>query len=102
MAAIDVAAHGLPQRVPRRRGAGEFGVTEGQAVELWCLDRIEHRAARWPRRIGHITVPGFARSPDANRLSVFGDVGHHDHFRIARHTPPLAKNVERDLAKAAS
>ena len=54
-AALDAAAQARGQRVPRRRGTGEFGVAERQAVKFWCLDRIEDRPARWSAK--HLADP---------------------------------------------
>jgi hypothetical protein len=39
---------------------------------------------------------------DADRLSIICYVGKNDDFRAARHTPPLAEDIELDLAETAS
>src|SRR5580704_10997761 len=46
-------------------------------------------------------MPILAGATHADRLTVLGDVRHHHDLRAARDAPPLAENVEFDLAKAA-
>jgi hypothetical protein len=90
-AAIDPPFSGSGKRVPRRLGAGEFGVAERQAVQIGDFMRIEHRAARRPSRVAHVAVPVLAGAAHADRLAVLGDVRHDDDLRAARHAPALAE-----------
>src|SRR5579862_6191243 len=68
-------------------------------MQGWDLDRVEHRAARWPRGIAHVAVPVLAGAADADRTIVLGDIGDDDDFGAARHTPALAEDVEFDFAE---
>jgi hypothetical protein len=46
-------------------------------------------------------VPILAGPAYPDRVPVLGDVGHHDDLRAARDAPPLAEDIEFDLAEAA-
>ena len=99
--AVDLLPQRLRQCVPGRGGAGEFGIAQGQAVQVGNFERVEHRPARRPRRVAHVAVPVLAGATDADRPAVLGDVGDHDDLRAARHAPAFAEDVEFDLAEAA-
>src|ERR1700733_3650407 len=98
---VDPLLDWLGQGIPRRRGAGEFGVPEGKAEQGGDFESVEHGPAWRSSSVAHVAMPILAGATHADRATVLCCVGNHYNLRAAGHAPTLAKDVEFDITKAA-
>ena len=98
---VDPLFDWLGQGVPCLGGAAEFGVTEGKAEQVGDFQSVEHGPAWRSSSVAHVAMPILAGATHADRAAVLCCVGNHYNLWAAGHAPPLAKNVEFDLTKAA-
>jgi hypothetical protein len=86
-APVEVALHALRQGIPRRGSAGELCVSQRQAKQFGNFQCIEHRPARRPCGVVHVTVPVLAGAGHADRTAILGHIGDDDDLRAALHAP---------------
>src|SRR6516164_199864 len=100
-APVEVPPHALRQCVPGRGGAGEFCIPQRQAKQFGNFQCMEHRTARRPCGVAHVTVPVLTGPAHADRTAILGHVGNNDDLRTAWYAPSFAEDVELDFAKTA-